>query len=50
MRTVEKEYSKFEIKYATWLDGTVSFKLIENADPQKNVDGRPEVPFDESSV
>ena len=35
--TVKRESSKFEAKYATWLDGIVSFKLIKNADPQKNI-------------
>ena len=33
MTTVKIEYSKFKVKNATWLDGTASFKLIENANP-----------------
>ena len=33
MTTVKIEYSKFKVKYVTWLDGTASFKLIENANP-----------------
>ena len=50
MTTFKREYSKFKVKYTTWLDGTASFKLIENANPLKNVGARPEVPFDESST
>ena len=50
MTTVKIEYSKFKVKSATCLDGTASLKQIENANPQKYVGARPEVPFDESSA
>ncbi|XP_065679128.1 uncharacterized protein LOC136093881 [Hydra vulgaris] len=50
MTTVKREYTQFENKYATWLDAIISFKLIKAVTPEKNYGGRPETPFNKSSI